>query len=193
MEVCEGEFVKPSHANVKQMQSLGYELGKMHTAFRKLPASDLHWSPSKEHIQDEWEKQYKQAKEGECTSRISSALEQQREILNHLDFTLFQTCPHGWAHWNLHLDNMLFQGDHISAILDFDRMRYVYPELDVARATLSGCIDQNGLDDAKLVSFLKGYQEWFPSFELKDLGRAYQLLWTIEALGGLKQILKNVV
>ncbi|MXQ54964.1 hypothetical protein [Shimazuella alba] len=62
MEVCKGEFVKPSHTTVKQMQSLGYELGKMHSAFRRLPASVLHWSPSKEHIQDEWEKQYKQAK-----------------------------------------------------------------------------------------------------------------------------------
>ncbi|MXQ54965.1 phosphotransferase [Shimazuella alba] len=101
--------------------------------------------------------------------------------MNHLDFTLFQLCTHGWTHWDLHLDNVLFQDDHVSAILDFDRERYVYPELDVARVVLSGCIDENGLNKAKLDSFFKGYQEWFPSFELKDLGRALQLLWIVEA------------
>ena len=95
MELCKGEYVKPSHANVKQMQSLGYELGKMHATFRKLPASDLHWLPLKEHIQNEWKKQYKQVKEGKCSFRVVSALEKQQQILNQLDFTLFQTCPRG--------------------------------------------------------------------------------------------------
>ena len=86
---------------------------------------------------------------------------------------------------------MLFQDDHISAILDFDRMRYVYPELDVARATLSGCISESGLHEKKQTAFLKGYQEWFPSFELNDLGRALQLLWTVEAPWWVKTDIKK--
>jgi Ser/Thr protein kinase RdoA (MazF antagonist) len=181
MEVCEGNVIQSGLANAKQMASLGYELGKMHVVFQKLVASELHWSPSKEHIQAEWEQQYSQAKEGACSSRILFALEKQREILDHLDFTQFRSCHQGWAHWDLYFDNLLFQADTLSAILDFDRMRYVYPELDVARATLSGCVDVTGLDEGKLFAFLKGYQAWIPTFLLQDLGRALQLLWTVEA------------
>lgn len=44
-------------------------------------------------------------------------------------FTLFESCPHGWTHWDLQLNNVLFRDENVSVIFDFDRMRYVYPKL----------------------------------------------------------------
>jgi Ser/Thr protein kinase RdoA (MazF antagonist) len=182
MEVCEGITIEPGQATIYQMSSLGWETGKMHHALRYVVPGKLHWVPSKERIQMKWEKQYQLAQAEKRSDRVLSMLEQQKLILDQIDFTLFESCLHGWTHWDLHLDNVLFQGETVSVILDFDRMRYVYPELDVARAILSGCYsEENGMDEQKVAAFLEGYQEFFPDFQLFDLGRALQLIWTKES------------
>lgn len=179
--MCAGTVVPPSQANEAQMISLGYELGKMHTTLRTLPASQLHWLPSKAYIQEEWEQNYKLAKAQKNSDHVLAALEQQQDILHRLDFSRFNLSPQVWAHWDMYVDNILFFGNQVSAILDFDRMRYVYPELDVARAILSGCIDEKGMNSFKLTAFMQGYREWFPLFRENDLNRSLQLLWTLES------------
>nr|WP_237171634.1 phosphotransferase [Paenibacillus sp. IHB B 3084] len=40
--------------------------------------------------------------------------------------------PPGWVHRDLWTDNVLFNDDKLSAILDFDRLDYDYTQLDIA-------------------------------------------------------------
>lgn len=181
MEVCDGIVVESGQATHAQMFSLGLETGKMHWALKAIPPRELNWTPTRDEIHSQWENQYRLAKEEKRSNRVFSMLEKQRLILDQIDFALFESCPHGWTHWDLQLNNVLFLDENVSVILDFDRMRYVYPELDVGRVILSGCVsEEKGMDEQKVISFLEGYQEFCPDFKLSDLGRALQLIWAKE-------------
>ena len=70
----------------------------------------------------------------------------------------------------------------VAAILDFDRMRVLYPELDVARALLSCALDvESGKMEPDLADrFLEGYRSAHP-FPRGGLPRAFKLLWWLEA------------
>lgn len=78
------------------------------------------------------------------------------EVISLGDFNLNRV---GWAHRDLWVDNLLFKDRKVIAILDFDRMKYDYPQLDVARAVVSGALTENGLDVSLASAFIKGYCE----------------------------------
>ncbi|MXQ55288.1 phosphotransferase [Shimazuella alba] len=186
-EVCPGILVLPGKPNQNQMYSWGKELGKMHHLLDKVPAGPIDWIPSKEEIQSFWELQMKIAEDYPVSYRVQKMLEKEQELLELYDQTFFDQCKHGWAHWDNQVYNVLFQRDAISSILDFDRMRYVYPELDVARAILSGCIDnETKLDEEKARAFITGYQETIKEFQLNDVIRSFKLLWCRESVWWIK-------
>ncbi|MEC2324627.1 phosphotransferase [Lederbergia lenta] len=78
------------------------------------------------------------------------------------------------------MDNLLFKGNKITAILDFDRLKYDYPQLDIARAILSGALNEKGFDVTLAVTFMNGYIETY--LLSKDyLVNALRLLWYMES------------
>lgn len=181
-EYCPGRMVNPGEASANQMYHLGQVTGRLHqwltrNASQSLP---LHWTPdSKETTLQHWAKNWHEA-QGSGSAKYISALEVQRRIIDVMDPAIFQACEEGWVHWDLFVDNILFHSDSVSAILDFDRMNYIYPEFDISRAILSGAIANNRINMESAQAFIDGYRESIP-LPLSKLVRSIRLTWWKEA------------
>lgn len=183
MEFCNGSILQPGTATESQMYHLGKAAGRMHQVLndagipkKKKPEFI---APSLEHRINYWQSVLKNA-EGKRKHFIISIIEKQMQVTQTIkleDFTLHDT---GWAHRDLFMDNILFQQDKVSAILDFDRLKYDYPQLDVARAVISGCLSESDLNVSAATAFMEGYKE-----ERKVDGgylyKALSLLWYMES------------
>lgn len=180
MEVKEGKVIESGTASIDQMASLGNELGILHQKLQTIHSREIFWHPSKDYILNCWKREYLRNQQKQQSKKIQQVLEAQRSILDKLDFSIFDTCKSGWTHWDFQMNNLLFLGEEVSAILDFDRMRYAYPELDVARVLLSAGLNEEGLGKEKVKAFLHTYKSHRPSFTQRDLGRAFLLIWTKE-------------
>lgn len=183
MEFCEGSIVQPGTATEIQMYHLGKATGRMHRVLNdgsnpknKKPefiapvVADriIYWYSVKKHAQ--------------CKGKqsIIPIIERQIELtksINLEDFTLHDT---GWAHRDLFMDNILFHENEVSAILDFDRLKYDYPQLDVARAVISGCLSNNSLNVSSAAAFMEGYKEEREAGN-GYLKKALYLLWYMES------------
>lgn len=182
MELCEGRNIQAGTANIEQMYSLGKKIGEMHKILNsnntvQLP---LHWDVrSKERMMENWHDRWNEATRFECTNTLSN-LEIQRRILESNDSDIFSDCEKGWGHWDLFVDNILFKTNSVSAILDFDRMNFVYPEFDISRPILSCCVDNGQIHIDKVSAFVQGYREYHKLTNQK-LVRSIKLTWWKEA------------
>ncbi|SHE93893.1 homoserine kinase type II [Seinonella peptonophila] len=185
MDLIKGVHVMPGKPTELQMYHWGEACGKLHFHLQRIPATTLHWVPKPSQVYQEWSKQYQLAKKYK-DQHFMTVLNRQKEILDSLDFSLFTVCRHGWAHWDMSIYNVLFNQENFVGVVDFDRMRYVYPELDVGRAILSGCLVHGVMDKQKVNEFLRGYQAWIPFFKRSDLARAWRLIWVKESTWWLR-------
>lgn len=181
-EFSPGQMIEAGEVNVEQMYHLGKITGNMHNWLNQNAPKTypLHWTPnSKEQMLTDWLENWQLAQIAGSEKYIA-ALEIQREITENLDLEIFQHCEKGWVHWDLFVDNILFHPKHVAAILDFDRMHFIYPEFDISRAILSGTIldNQINLDSSK--AFITGYRESIPLSSTK-LVRSIKLTWWKEA------------
>lgn len=179
---CDGYMVNPGEVNVDQMYYLGQITGRLHQWLRFNAPSNypLHWQPdSKASTLATWEKNWKDA-HTVGSHKYISALETQRKIIDGFNLNTFQSCEEGWVHWDLFVDNILFHSNQVSAILDFDRMHYIYPEFDISRAILSGAILKNNINLESTKAFVMGYRESSP-LTVAKLIRSIQLTWWKEA------------
>lgn len=162
MELCEEKNIQTGTANEEQMYSLGKKIGEMHKILNsnntvQLP---LHCDVrSKEGMLKNWNKRWDEATRLECTNILSN-LEIQRKILEGNDLDIFSDCEKGWGHWDLFVDNILFNANSVSAIHDFDRMNFVYPEFYISRPILSCCVDNGQIHIDKVYTFVQGYREY---------------------------------
>lgn len=109
--------------------------------------------------------------------RYSVAIQQQMDLVNRIDLDELRTCTQGWAHWDLHVDNLMFQDDRIADILDFDRISYVYRDFDISRALLSCALTPNdGFPVEKIRAYIEGYS-CFTSLSAARIARSIQLTW----------------
>ena len=124
--------------------------------------------------------------------KIFRALEQERRILEKLPADFFDRLETGIGHEDFTPDNMLFSGNEVSAILDFDRSQYGYRLHDVGRAILSFALKDGELDLKKAYAFLEGYGEWMAfrgsgrtecseNWLERTLSDALRITWCIEA------------
>ncbi|RAL26771.1 phosphotransferase enzyme family protein [Thermoflavimicrobium daqui] len=181
MDACDGDTIHPGEANWLQMFDLGRVTGYMHQVLNDFPKDRSYWSPTRLQLLKKWRMEWEKASTENCSIRIRFLLKRQREIIDSLQMQQFEECEQGWAHWDLWMENILFQGNLVSAILDFDRMKYVYPDLDIARAIMSGAfISQMGMDMRKVAAFIEGYRTYRPITKFQ-LARAFRLLWCKEA------------
>jgi len=183
MEFRSGKTENPDTITIKQMHSLSSACGFMHKAFSKLPETSIKCLPvfGGYTIDLLW---------GNFNSRIMKcsldtnaeyrkALFAQEPILKRLTNEFFDKLPKGIAHEDFTSDNILFETDCVSAIIDFDRNCYSYIRHDIGRAVLSFALNENKIDREKVNAFLEGYIQHLP-LTLPDIADALRLSWCIE-------------
>ncbi|MCL6443834.1 MAG: phosphotransferase [Alicyclobacillus sp.] len=182
MEFCPGRNLRPGTLNDTQMFDLGRITGNLHTSFNDgtySPMAAPHFvPPSREERIGHWRTLAEQATENRT---LLDMVAWQLKATEQMDLGWLADCEPGWAHRDLFVDNILFAGDEVSAILDFDRFAYNYPELDVARAILSGALQGGQLNVAAARAFLEGYRTE-RSFKKGTLLRALRMAWYMESV-----------
>ncbi|WP_078394443.1 phosphotransferase [Shouchella patagoniensis] len=181
MGLCDGRNIKPGTATANQMYSLGQTVGRMHQFVHShVEKRALHWDvASKRKMMNSWKARYEEAaRYGD--ERLLTNLEIQRSILEASNTDLFSRCIKGWAHWDLFVDNLLFNKDRITAILDFDRTHYVYLDFDISRPILSCCLKDGVMGLDSVAAFVEGYRE-YRTLTLPSFVRSLQLTWWKEA------------
>lgn len=181
-EYIDGNLVKAGQINCSQFRDLGIELGKIHRLINKQSDEKVipRWVvPTKEQLIADWNENWLLTN-AKNSDHINAFLKIQREIFENLDMNIFQASQPGWAHSDLWCDNVLFYNDSLSAIIDFDRFQYIYPELDLSRAILSFALDNNSLRIDVIKAFIDGYN-LFGNITADDIVRSLKLLYCEES------------
>mgnify|MGYP006066250607 FL=1 len=211
MEFCPGVMLDHNTVMTDQMYSLGRACGQIHRTFSALPPQGVRGYPLdrksvlhelREHYRTQMEECGKAAEEGgpagsssdfsDTSAKFFRALERERRILEKLPADFFDRLETGIGHEDFTPDNMLFSGNEVSAILDFDRSQYGYCLHDVRRAILSFALKDGEMDLKKAYAFLEGYGEWMAfggssragcsgDWLERTLSDALMLTWCIEA------------
>ncbi|CAM5199997.1 Homoserine kinase type II OS=Ureibacillus acetophenoni OX=614649 GN=SAMN05877842_11755 PE=3 SV=1 [Ureibacillus acetophenoni] len=181
MEFVDGKNLLPGTLNEKQMYSLGQMTAHMHNV-----ANDGTYSNEKnpkfipqnvgERL-DYWNSIYESNEEN---NQFRELVENQMKATKQFNLGMINSCDPGWAHRDLWVDNILFRGDELSAILDFDRFAFDYPELDIARAIMSGALNGDTFNENCAKAFLDGYRTK-RNLEKGVFVRSLYLLWYMES------------
>lgn len=182
MEYCQGRLISPGKTNVHQIYDLGRATGKMHRLLNDGTLGNKNSPqfipPSREERLAHWNSVWEQTKQAGKTQLLAD-IETQRKAAEGINIEIFELLQSGWAHRDLWVDNLLFDDNRLTAILDFDRLKYDYPQLDVARAVLSCALDDQ-LDVSLASAFIEGYSEERTVVE-GYLTNSLQLLWYMES------------
>lgn len=181
MEYVEGENLLPGTLNEKQMYSLGQMTANMHNVSNdgtySTDRSPKFSPPIVEERIDYWTSLYETCEENDHFLEI---VEIRIKATKQFNLDMIKSCKPGWAHRDLWVDNILFSGDELSAILDFDRFAFDYPELDIARAIMSGALNGNTFNENCASAFLEGYRTK-RNLENGVFVRSLYLLWYLES------------
>ncbi|MFC4778949.1 phosphotransferase enzyme family protein [Paenibacillus sp. GCM10023252] len=168
-----------------QMYDLGRVTGRMHKWLQAVPLLDKPvWKPDKAAYLRDWQTNWdKAAAAGDDT--VMEWLRRSHDIAVSADFHIHDRSPIGWLHWDLWVDNLLLNEQRVAGIVDFDRMTVGYPEMDVARAILSGSLRDGHLQLETAKSFVDGYrtQQELPH---GTLSRAIRMLYFFESIWWLR-------
>lgn len=146
--------------NAGECQQIGSFLGQMHSLTLSLPAQvalgrDLHWLENCQHTlmaqnvaslsQDECDLLRNEISEA---SKLGSA---------------FASCPKGWTHGDLFVDNALFHSGRLSGVIDFYHACEDYFIIDLAIACNDWCYRlDHGYDTGLMHALLAGYRQQRP-------------------------------
>ena len=217
MEFCPGVMLDHNTVMTDQMYSLGRACGQIHRTFSALLPQGVRGYPLdrksvlhelREHYRTQMEECGKAAEEGgpagsssdfsDSSAKFFRALERERRILEKLPADFFDRLETGIGHEDFTPDNMLFSGNEVSAILDFDRSQYGFRLHDVGRTILSFALKDGEMDLKKAYAFLEGYGEWMAfggsgragcsgDWLERTLSDALMLTWCIEAPWWMKK------
>ncbi|GED72560.1 hypothetical protein BRE01_62620 [Brevibacillus reuszeri] len=182
MEYCQGNLISPGKANVHQVYNLGRATGKMHRLLNDgtlgSKGNPQFVPPSREERLAHWKSVLKMAKEAGKIELLDD-VERQLKATEEMRIEKLELLSTGWAHRDLWVDNILFDNNRLTAILDFDRLKYDYPQLDVARAVMSCALDDY-FDVSLASAFIEGYCEERTVMD-GYLTNSMQLLWYMES------------
>lgn len=184
MQFCTGEIVRPKDVNIYQMYELGCVTGKMHRILNDGSLGEegnTQFIPqSRKERMSHWSNVIKEAKSNNKTHSIR-IIELHMKLTKTIDIDFFGKSMPGWSHRDLWVDNLLFNDDKVSAILDFDRLNYDYPELDVARAIMSWAFNNGNFCTELASAFLQGYRTVieYPSGKVVS---SLRMLWYLESV-----------
>lgn len=181
MEYVGGKNLLPGTLNEKQMYSLGQMTGHMHNVSNDGTYNNdrkpKFIPPNVEQRLDYWKSIYKTSEDNDMFLELVGI---QIEATKLFNLDMIRSCVTGWAHRDLWVDNILFNGDQLSSILDFDRFAFDYPELDIARAIMSGALNSNAFNSNSAKAFLEGYKTK-RNLEKGVFVRSLYLLWYLES------------
>jgi homoserine kinase type II len=142
----------PLQVTPLQAQAMGEQLAKLHLTLKKYPLKRTN-----AHGTAWWQKEAAKARNG--MSNIEQLILD--TVLNDFEETIedFDDLPQGLIHGDLFRDNTLFEGDKLSAILDFSEASKDYWLLDIAITMNDFCSDwpNVGLNKPLFDAFLLGY------------------------------------
>ncbi|AEI40822.1 phosphotransferase enzyme family protein [Paenibacillus mucilaginosus] len=184
-EWTDGYTAQAGELNAAQMFGLGEEAGRMHRWLQSVPPLDKPaWKPDKAGYLAQWQRNWEQANQA-GDEIVLEWLSRSRTVVESLDFSLFDSSREGWLHWDLWVDNIVLQEQGVAGIVDFDRMTMAYPEIDAARAVLSGSLRDGKLQTGTARAFLEGYRGQLQVQE-GMLARAMYMLYLIESIWWLR-------
>jgi homoserine kinase type II len=182
MKHIAGKNLLPGTLNLKQMYSLGQMTGHMHNVSNdgthSMEINPKFIPPSVEQRLKHWETFYGKI---EGNDKLLDLVDLQIKATKQFNLDMISSCETGWAHRDLWVDNILFIEDQLSSILDFDRFAYDYPELDIARAIMSGALKGNVFNSNCARAFLEGYRSK-RNLKKGTFVRSLYLLWYLESV-----------
>ena len=166
MDYCAGRNESARTITCRQLKSLGYHLAKMHAAMNEMKTAPLDCAETaaqlREHAALHGDEQMKRVAAEWTEEKIAA----QQTALRHEDMT-----P----------DNVLFDDEGVTAIIDFDRMRSGFALHDVGRAILSFALCGDTLSGEKLQAFTAGYGKVLP-LSCVDMAQALRIAWLCEVM-----------
>lgn len=181
MEFISGENLLPGTLNETQMFSLGQVTGHMHNVFNDgthgTGVTAKFMPPSIEERLEQWKRISVQS---EGNEKVLHLISKQIAATEQFDLDSVSERQAGWAHRDLWVDNILFEGNELSAILDFDRVAFDYPELDIARAIMSCLLKEDSINTNAASAFLNGYRTK-RALQKGTLVRSLKMLWYLES------------
>lgn len=174
----EGEHIEDKNASIEQIQSLGINMGKFHKAllgFKPKEVKKKYVYNRKfvleilEEIQEDYNDFPKEYKDYILN------------LLNSIEIPV--DLPQGLNHADMHGDNVLFKGNNVSGILDFDDCFYGYFILDIGSIIGYWCIEDE-IDFFKCKTFIKNYEKnrIISNVEKKYLYEGVQLFMLIHLI-----------
>jgi homoserine kinase type II len=197
MTRCPGAMVPAGILGEHRMHSLGRAAADMHGFWDSaatlgieaaVPPEEPAWQLSREEMERTWEVSWDAARNS--SERVRNAMQLQKAIVDSLGDDDFAPLAAGWAHLDLWADNLLFEGDALAAIVDFDRARYSFPALDLGRAVLSGTLSERGFRKDAVIAFAEGYRSMRP-LPPGSLIRAIKYVWCIESFWWIQPSLES--
>ncbi|MBQ8577475.1 MAG: phosphotransferase [Clostridia bacterium] len=187
MTWCEGETITARNVTPAQMRSLGKACGQMHRVFEALPCEGvLHYPLAGARVYETLSRHIAGLSDGSggADGEInpgawSISTKELLRVLDSVSPEYFDVQRRSVCHEDFSADNLLFSGDALSAIVDFDRVQYSYPLHDVGRALLSLAFDGNGLREEYVRAFADGYAVFRP-LTADDTEHALRLTWCLE-------------
>ncbi|MET3729549.1 homoserine kinase type II [Fictibacillus halophilus] len=183
MRFMEGRLIAPGHVSNEQIQSLGEEVGKLHNLLNdgtlSAKSETLFKLPSIEERVEYWQTELNKCDE-QGLDQIRSLMDFQKTATLTFNIEQFENLTPGWCHRDLWVDNLLFSENHITAILDFDRMNYDYLEMDIGRLIISTCLQNNTLNRKAVQAFLTGYNNT-NELSVERLVMSLRLVWYMES------------
>lgn len=147
----------PQPVTVAQCKAMGHALATLHLALKKYPLKRLN-----AHGQKWWQTEAKKAR-AKMTAIEQLLLD---TVLDDFEETIedFDDLPKGLIHGDLFRDNTLFDGDKLTAILDFSEAGKDYWLLDIAITVNDFCSDwpNVSLNTDLYHAFLAAYQQVRP-------------------------------
>ncbi len=183
MSFCPGKTESSETVTIAQMRSLGSACAAMHKMFAQLPEpSDKSLPGFGGYTMDQLRESF-ESRMMQCTQdtpvEYRKALLALEPVLKRLNTGFFGHFPKGFAHEDFQPGNILFHGDRVSAIVDFDRNCYSYIWHDVGRAVLSFALEGGTMNVGKVCAFREGYSQ-HSELSMRDVAGALRLSWCIE-------------
>ena len=181
MDFSPGHSETPETVTAAQMRDLGDICGRMRAAFERLDAASCKGYPLDCAALLARLRAYSAARRAELSAdlpeRYRRAVLAQERILATLSPDFLEGLPKGPCHEDFAGDNILFDGDEVTAVVDFDRFSYCFTWHDSARALLSLAWRDGAFDKALTGAFCEAYRAHAPL----DLGDALRVAWCLEA------------
>ncbi len=183
MEFCSGKNETAQTVSMAQMKDLGRTLAQIHRGFSDISVEGVKGYPLDDLYTVLWDNFTKKttAFTEQDEPSYQEAVRIQEPILHQLTPSFFDAMPKGICHEDFAPDNLLFDENGVSAVVDFDRNQYSYLWHDIGRVLLSFSRNENELDIDKIEAFRSGYSEFLP-LTMQNVVDAFKITWCIEVL-----------